>query len=83
MAWKKGPLPENTWGWGGVVPVGEEAAVGFYFADFRGSCVALVGTDAYAHGGPGGPPKILHADQVAFYDNSLELPPGVKGRAGA
>lgn len=71
MSWKQGPLPPNTYGWGGIVKVGSEPS-GFYFADFCGDHVKLIG-----------PPSIerVEANQVAMYDNSLELPPNVKGRA--
>lgn len=67
MAWKKGPLPKDTWNWGGVVPVGEEQGGGFYFADFCGDHVEVVGDK----------PTTLKADQVAYYDNCLELPPHI------
>ncbi len=66
MAWKKGPLPKETWGWGGVVPVSTEPMSGFYFADFCGDHVKI-------QSGPG--ETVLKADEVAYYDNSLELPP--------
>lgn len=65
MAWQKGPLPPNTWGWGGVVPMGGPK-FGFYFADFCGSHVKLIS---------GNPPwKELSANEVAWYDNSLTVP---------
>lgn len=63
MAWKQGPMPPETWHWGGVVPV-ESKGMGFYFADFCGDHVKLV---------PSG--RILKSHEVAWYDNSLELPP--------
>lgn len=66
MAWKKGPLPADTYNWGGVVPVGEDTGGGFLFADFQGDHVLVIG---------GRLPRVLKADQVAIYDNSLELPP--------
>lgn len=62
MAWKKGPLPPDTWHWGGVVLVGEEG-YGFYFADFRGDHILII---------PG--QKRVEASDVAWYDNNLELP---------
>lgn len=65
MSWKKGPLPAGTWNWGGVVPVGQNSQ-GFMFADFCGDHVKIC---------PGG--DILKADEVAFYDNGLELPPHI------
>lgn len=69
MAWKKGPLPAGTWGWGGVVAVGDSPAAGFSFADFCGDHVQTV---------PDG--KTLQPDQVSLFDNSLDLPPGSFGR---
>lgn len=44
MAWQKGPLPKGIWGWGGVVPT-DHVGLGFYFADFTGDKVKLVGTE--------------------------------------
>lgn len=79
MAWKQGPLPPGTYYWGGVVPVGEEKSYGgFYFADFHGDHVLLpMLTDEK------GDQRRLEADQVAWYDNSLELAPTGKGRQGS
>lgn len=71
MSWKNGPLPPKTYGFGGVVPVGLKTA-GFYFADFRGDTVKAVGLINNATGEDF---TILTAEQVAQYDNSLELPP--------
>jgi hypothetical protein len=68
MAWKPGPLPKDTYHWGGVVLVGQE---GTGFADFHGDHVLLC---------PGG--RRVEPDEVALYDNSLELPPRVTSRAG-
>jgi hypothetical protein len=62
--WHKGPMPSGTWNWGGVVPLGEQKSGGFYFADFRGDFVVLC---------PSG--KKLMADDIAYYNNSIELPP--------
>lgn len=67
MAWKRGPLPPDTWHWGGVVPVGHEGG-GFYFADFQGDHVVIMDGSAE--------PRRLKADEVAWYDNCLDLPPG-------
>lgn len=74
MSWQKGPLPPNTYNWGGVVLVGQEGQ-GFYFADFCGDHVKTCPDN-----------KRVEANQVARYDNHLELPPDcpeVVGRAGA
>jgi hypothetical protein len=73
MAWKPGPLPPDTYGWGGVVPVGH-ADSGFFFADFCGDHVMI--TPSYGE-------TTLAANQVAFYDNAIQdLPPCCKGNAG-
>lgn len=63
MSWKQGPLPLNTYNWGGIVKVGENPARGFYFADFCGSHAKLVSGE------------IVPASAILMYDNSLELPP--------
>ncbi len=67
MAWQKGPLPPETYGWGGVVPIGVAPSIGFYFADFQGDKVWAVKEN--------GNSEIFPADKVAWYDNSLTLPP--------
>lgn len=69
--WKPGPLPPGTWNWGGVVLSGTPAT-GFYFADFHGDYVLLC---------PGA--RKVEANEIAFYNNCLELPSGVKSRVGA
>ncbi len=63
--WKRGPLPKDTYGWGGVVPFDAVGQQGFFFADFKGDKVTI----------PGTPERILMAHEVAWYDNSLTLPP--------
>lgn len=68
MAWKKGPMPADTWNWGGVVPV-DHQGTGFYFADFKGDHVLLC---------PGS--RTLQPEEVAWYNNALTLPPGEKQR---
>jgi hypothetical protein len=69
--WKKGPLPQDTWDWGGVVPVGETS--GFYFADFCGNHVKIVGLP-----GADGAQRILQPDEVALYNNCLKVPAAMK-----
>lgn len=64
--WRQGPLPKNTFFWGGVVPAGDDPSKGFYFADFCGDHAKIV---------PG--PRRLEADEVGWYDNCLRLPPPV------
>lgn len=66
MAWQKGPLPADTYGWGGVVTTAIAGGTGFLFADFRGDHVVAVGDETGA--------RIEPADVVCF-DNSLTLPP--------
>lgn len=66
--WKDGPLPPNTYGWGGIVR-GNEAG-GFEFADFCGDHVELVDG------------CVVKANDVCKYNNSLTLPPNAKSRAG-
>ncbi len=80
MAWKKGPLPPETYQWGAVVP---QWAGGdfFYFAEFLGDHCMI---------NPGSPTaKKLAPEQVLFWDNSIVLPieleggDRIKGRAPA
>jgi hypothetical protein len=68
--WHKGPLPPNTYNWGGVVAVGDEGKMGFMFADFGGDKVTLVGTGSGRRSD-----TVLRPDEVAWYNNSLTLPP--------
>lgn len=73
--WKRGPLPFNTWGWGGVVTIinGVSSLPGFFFADFRGDHVIL------PHNEPNkGDGRRVELSQVLWYDNSLTLPPDEK-----
>jgi hypothetical protein len=71
MAWKKGPLPPDTWNYGGVVPVGETLAGGFYFADFCGDHVNICPGD-----------RVLQAHEVALYSNVLQPPATGTSRHG-
>jgi hypothetical protein len=68
MPWLKGPLPEGTWNWGGVVPV-DSKGWGFHFADFHGDHVTIC---------PG--EKRLEANEVLYYNNALDMPPAPKFR---
>ena len=70
MAWKKGPLPKNTYGWGGVVPF--DVTTGFYFADFCGDHVKTITHKPEFN-------RTLQPHEVSWYDNSLELPPKEAG----
>ncbi len=73
--WRCGPMPKDTWGWGGVVKVGD-SATGFYFADFCGDHVKIC---------PG--EEVVKSHEVAWYDNGLTLPSTrdahLTGRAGS
>ncbi len=60
--WRKGPLPPDTYFWGGAVPFDHEGD-GFYFADFGGDHVTL------------DTGRVLKAHEVAWYNNDLGLPP--------
>lgn len=75
MAWQKGPLPPGTYNWGGVVPHGENMGMGFWFADFCGDHVKIIDGS--------NPPRELKAWEVAWWNNSLDLPPSGKGRVGS
>ena len=74
MAWKTGPLPPDTYGWGGVVLVGQKGS-GFYFADFCGDHVKTIPGDTEYW-------RRVAPHEIALYDNSLEAPPGVASRVG-
>jgi hypothetical protein len=69
MAWNRGPLPADTYGWGAVVPTYLANSGGFFFADFQGAKVVAI------RGGYKGADRELAASEVAWYDNSLTLPP--------
>ena len=64
--WRRGPLPPNTFMWGGVVLVGEGTNA-FHFADFYGDHVRLPCAN-------GREPRIVKPHEVAFYNNSLTWP---------
>ncbi len=67
MSWKQGPLPPDTWNWGGVSLFNNfgDPEDGFYFADFKGDHAVLV---------PDG--KVVKPEEVAWWNNCLNLPPG-------
>lgn len=64
--WRKGPLPPDTWHWGGVVPVGSDPKDGFYFADFRGDHAMIINGDAGW--------ERVEAFDVAYFNNCLCMP---------
>lgn len=65
MGWKQGPMPKDTYGYGGVVLPGMTS--GFYFADFCGGTVKLFGD-------PHPEPREISGYDVAYYNNDIELP---------
>lgn len=75
--WKRGPLPPDTWGWGGVVPTDDaelRQSGGFYFADFRGDKVIAKPDDDSAF--------TLKGADVAWYNNAIRfLPPAYERTA--
>lgn len=74
--WKDGPMPAGTYGWGGVVPL-DYHGDGFFFADFQGDTVNMIG------GGGEGGERVLKANEVGKYNNAITtLPDGMKGRHG-
>lgn len=79
MSWKQGPLPPDTYNWGGVVPAGDDTGGGFYFADFKGDHVVAIGAAKKGEGPDGGDDRILQPNEVAWFNNDLVLPPGSTG----
>lgn len=61
--WKRGPLPKDTYGWGGITLKPHDS--GFFFADFEGDYVIIQAADGE---------KRIEAKDVCQYDNSLTLP---------
>ena len=70
-----GPLPKDTWNWGGVILRGESVS-GFLFADFCGDHVKVQGEDGTFS-------KRVEANDIGWYNNCLELPMlnGIVGRS--
>lgn len=66
MAWLPGPMPKGTWHWGAVKLIEQGSVNGFYFADFHGDHVLI-----HQHGEQ----RRIEPHEIAFYDNSLTLPP--------
>lgn len=66
--WHKGPLPADTWGYGGVV-LAEMPEQTFLFADFRGDHALLVNTESGKDG------KRLDPAEILAYNNAIQLPP--------
>ena len=68
-AWKQGPLPADTYNWGGVVPASDPKRCGFYWADFCGDHVKMFDKPNFREF------TVLTAEDVAWFNNSLDLPP--------
>ena len=69
QGWQKGPLPPGTYFWGGVVTKEHAGSTGFQFADFCGDHVKIQTFTGWER---------AEADQVVWYNNSLNLPPEEK-----
>lgn len=65
--WQNGPLPPNTYQWGGVTL--EKDASGFYRADFCGDHAMV------ECGGGGKPPVRKEPHEIITWNNSLTCPP--------
>lgn len=63
--WKQGPLPKDTYNFGGVVEAGKDPKSGFYFADFRGDHAILPAQ-------LGQPERRLNPYEVGYFSNALE-----------
>lgn len=78
-AWHVGPMPADTWHYGGVVLKGQEPSAGFRLADFKGDHVLLL--DA---GGSFGPKsRRVEAADIAYWNNSLTMPIVAKPKKAA
>jgi hypothetical protein len=64
--WQQGPLPKDTYFWGGVVQAGDDPNNGFYFADFQGDHVLITKGD--------GTKGRLEPHQVGWFNNCIEHP---------
>lgn len=68
--WHPGPLPAGTFNFGGIVThdmISKDGkSMGFKFADFHGDHVMANG-------------ERVEPNEVAFYNNSLEVPPSAEG----
>jgi hypothetical protein len=98
MGWKKGPLPPDTYHWGGVVPICPACRGTGYKIYTPDRCPDCSGTGAEVTSGfyfadfkgdhvtmnPGtDTERDLKPDEVAWYNNALDLPPtGAKSRVG-
>lgn len=67
--WKQGPMPKDTWYWGGVVTkeLAESNSQGFFLCGFNGDHAVLVHNN-----------QAVPAEEIVFYNNSIELPPKVE-----
>lgn len=67
--WQNGPLPPNTYHWGGVQLKGEEGRMSFHFADFRGDHVIL----------PMEQSRRVEKDEIILFNNSIHCPNCIYG----
>ncbi len=75
--WKKGPLPKDTYGWGGVVPFDFDGE-GFFFADFAGDEVVVIGVKDEK--GECGPERTLKPHEVKWFNNAITAMPPFEGK---
>ena len=61
MAWRRGPVPPDTWFYGAIVRVGSAE---LEFAAFEDTRVVAM---------PSG--EVVSPESVAWYDNSIDPPP--------
>lgn len=64
--WHQGPLPANTYQFGGIVLKGLDPNRGFHFADFRGDHVMVVTSS--------GDLKRHEANEIGYWNNSITIP---------
>jgi hypothetical protein len=64
--WKQGPLPPDTYYWGGVVRSGDDPKMGFYFAGFNGDHAVITKPD--------GTTEKLTPHQVGWFNDCLRPP---------
>lgn len=65
--WKAGPMPPDTYFWGGVVLHGASPHAGFHLAEFCGDHVKLVSLDSDER-------RRVEGHEIAYYNNSLTWP---------
>lgn len=66
MGWKRGPLPEDTYGWGGIVREDRDPEHGFEFASFVGDHVQVFRNGQLE--------ERVEGYDIAYYNNDIQLP---------